>query len=297
MFQYSTVNSLLGRFSTAASLGISNGTILERTGQVLDLLLVGPLLEESVLFLLVSNHKAILPLGVIDIIQLAKYNKDLSIAEILNCQGLCPSNVHEAIKEVAQEKDCGCISTCSKEPLKENTFIKHFEFDNINIPAWQDTTYYKSQFVPMYLSTNSMFHLTSHVSIENSNRFHEYVIQDRVVTTSFKEGIITVAVRKHKTDSNGFPLIPDIEELFQAIEYYIKWKHHEDDYQLDQKVKAQNAMIYNKQMYEEYAMQVMSVVRQRNLVARIENFSNTVRNTVTNDFKYSSMFSNLTINI
>jgi hypothetical protein len=66
-----------------------------------------------------------------------------------------------------------------------------------------------------------------HTDIENSkncNSYYQectYITQSNILTSSIKEGWITISYMALVTDEFGYPLIPDNESFKVALEYYI----------------------------------------------------------------------------
>jgi len=64
-----------------------------------------------------------------------------------------------------------------------------------------------------------------HQSIDNNGHdYHQeytYIIQDCIITTSFREGCVEVSYKSISTDEIGYPLIPDNESYKMGLEYYI----------------------------------------------------------------------------
>lgn len=54
-----------------------------------------------------------------------------------------------------------------------------------------------------------------------------YTLQNCVITTSFKKGLVEVAYKAIATDEKGYPLIPDNESFKFGLEYFIMWRHLE----------------------------------------------------------------------
>lgn len=53
---------------------------------------------------------------------------------------------------------------------------------------------------------------------------YTYTAQNGVIQTSFKEGDIEVSYKSLATDDEGYPLIPDNQEVKLALEYYILFR-------------------------------------------------------------------------
>lgn len=70
-----------------------------------------------------------------------------------------------------------------------------------------------------------LFHGTNHEN--DCNTEYTYTIQNCVLTTSMKEGYVTISYKAIATDEYGYPLIPDNESYKMGLEYYILHRHIE----------------------------------------------------------------------
>ncbi len=70
--------------------------------------------------------------------------------------------------------------------------------------------------------TTDSFHLDKEP--HGTSRDLTYMIQNSVIITSTKEGIIQISYEAMMTDSDGYPMIPDNGSFAEALELYIKMK-------------------------------------------------------------------------
>ena len=301
VLEYTSVKTVIANMSLGNSLGIANGDIIEYAGQALDLILKYPSLDDAVIFLAVVNNKVKVPVGTSDIVQIAKYNTELSLTELLNKDALgsvCPTTIHNEVVAVQPDaKDCKCFSKSTENPLKVKTVLPHFEIIGLDTRTYQESTYYKSNFIPMYLTTNTMF-LAGNCDGKVDNIHHriEYQISGGNITTSFKEGIICLSVKRQKVDETGFPMIPQEQEVISAIEYYIKWKYFENECSVDWSNSNYRNMLYNKEMYDYYSALAYSNANAKHYIAKMENFTASDSSLIRNEFSYANMFNDLTYN-
>lgn len=117
------------------------------------------------------------------------------------------------------------------------------------------------------------FHLSSNKNDNNGigERDLTYKLQNSIIYTSIKEGIVEVAYHAIKVDKDGFPLIPENSSFIQALELYIKKQVFTI---LFDEGKITNAVLQNVQ--QEYAWYVGQA--QRNLtmptIDQMESISN-----------------------
>ncbi|MBV1928397.1 MAG: hypothetical protein KUG81_02680 [Gammaproteobacteria bacterium] len=71
--------------------------------------------------------------------------------------------------------------------------------------------------------------LTATGERDNRDQYHEftYTAQGGVIQTSFKTGSVEVSYKSIATDEEGYPLIPDTQEVKLALEYYILFRFFE----------------------------------------------------------------------
>lgn len=66
-----------------------------------------------------------------------------------------------------------------------------------------------------------------HNEEDNFHSEYTYTLQSCIITTSIKEGCMTISYKAIDTDEFGYPLIPDNESFKMGLEYYVMHKHLE----------------------------------------------------------------------
>ncbi len=300
---YTSINTIIARMNLGNSIFIANGDIIEYAGQALDRILINPLLDNSVVFVPVINHKAKIPTGTIDINQIAKYNYSGDLKTLLKpitteAENICPKTIYNELKTVNPSATCSCTKYSKEETLSVNSFIPFFEVGGILYEAWVKSTYYETNFTAMYLTSNTMFNALeckNELDIVRNYR-HEYNIKSPHIITSFSEGIIAMSILRHKIDENGFPMLPADEYIEAAIEYYIKWKYFENEYNMKGNNMNLRSLQYNKEQYDEHAAAAISRAKNKMKLAHMENFTQMNKSLLPNDFTYQNFFNDLHLN-
>lgn len=198
-------------FDTISELNIGVGDILEWSSKAMDQIGVYEAYEEAVAFKTVVDFQTFLPAGLIQINQIL-YKQDFNLTE----------------------EDVQCCKNTSE--VYQNFSDKYLLTDD---------EYISKNWLPLRASTNNF--LLS-VLCENSpnlhtNCQHEYtVLPNCKVVTSFKDGYILISYFKAPMDEEGNYLIPEDEELIEALRAYVlfrlwerRWNMKEDG--ADQRMK------------------------------------------------------------
>lgn len=302
VYEYTNIGNIISRLKLGPQNDMASGDIIEWIGQVVDRVSIGCSYDNSVLFLVVNNHKASLPPGVRDIRQIAKYNYNGSLANLLNLKGkgVCPKIVYDEIIKDEENKKVTCCSSVGKTDVKLiNHSVRYFEIGNI-LKEWQETEYYKSNFQPVYLTQNTMFNALNciegtNIEMNTTSRL-EYNVKDTNIITSFKEGIIAVSVYRIALDDTGFPRIPYSEYVEAAIEYYVKYKYNEAKQEANYTTKSGNLVKYNYEMFIDNLAMAKSVFKSRQKLDQLENFNQSNIRLLPNKYTYGNFFSDLSIN-
>lgn len=79
---------------------------------------------------------------------------------------------------------------------------------------------------------------------------YTYIVQNNVIITSKKEVTITISYKGLATDNEGYPMIPDVQEVKEAVRYHIMYSHLEGLYDIGKITdKAFNRIEQNAQWY------------------------------------------------
>lgn len=203
--------------------------IIEWTGEALDFLKMPEALEEAVDFLEVRDYETCLPTGLHMILQIARYNGENFFKDC--CRKRKGGGVDEGKKDgprLPVPIDCMGMPMSSYDVA----YYRPFEEPIPRYLTWVGSQMYRGKFTPVRLANNTFFN--SVVCKERmANEIYrgctdEYTIvgtTEKRLRFSFKEGMVAISYLKQSVDGEtGYPLIPDIPSVIQAITYYVKWK-------------------------------------------------------------------------
>ena len=208
---YTSVYKLLSKLRRDLRFDFEETDAIEWAGEALLAIGAVQQWEEAVSFIEVKNHKALLPTGMINLIQVARNN-------CFEVDPTCPVTVPPSTTTVTT---CGSCSTTT------SVYSPYFTIDQYAYGPWTDSKYYGSCYTPVRLKDHTFF--ASVVCKEVDQAIYdgcrdEYSINDPYIVLSFKEGQIAISYTKQKLDDNGYPLIPDNYSYREAITRYVRYK-------------------------------------------------------------------------
>lgn len=221
---YTTIDRILSKFHRdLKGTEISETDLIEWVGEALDFMDIYQLSNQEVIYLKIRNHSATLPSSIKAILQVAKYDGDISTTDVI-----CNQIVEE---EVKKETKCCITDECgTRVEIIEKPPHWQWLFTKIDFPRWTANGYYRKLFKPIRPSQNTFFKDIICKEKDQSiykNCADEYVLEKGIpmtIKTSFREGLIAVAALTSVRDEDGLPLIPDHISVITAITYYIQWK-------------------------------------------------------------------------
>lgn len=100
---------------------------------------------------------------------------------------------------------------------------------------------------------------------------NNYYFNDNCIITSYEEGFAYISYVGVRSDDQGYPMIPDVEEFLQAIKWYIIWTLLTKKWMAGEDV--QQRMLYAEQRWKEYRRKATD---QGNMftLPELENFKN-----------------------
>lgn len=189
--------------------------IIEWAMQALDMTNIRTAYEREMVVLEVKNHKAKLPTGLVQI-------------EIVTT----PVSKAPSLKEIQELTDCQ-IDYINKQHVDR---IQNYGIIN-NYNLFVQSDYFQNYFEILRLSNRPLmgkFHCSTCPNL-HSNCKQEYTLdKSGNIITSFESGNICLGYLKHATDADGNFLIPDEENLIQALAYYATAKYWEVRYNMNQ---------------------------------------------------------------
>lgn len=222
---------------------------IEWIGEALDFLHVPGNLEEVVTFMPVRDFHAEVPCGLHMVLQIARDREYICEPEkvaICACDG--------GMKAIpAEVPGCGCGSGSASSFCEEDPALQYLQLpcgchDDIEVDDGCDVRPLKPQkcpyewfahsqvmrerFTPVRLSNHTFFRSIVCMERDADQLYRschdEYTIVGLVEKRfrfSFREGLVGISYLRAAVDEKtGYPLVPDVPSVLQAIMYYVKWK-------------------------------------------------------------------------
>lgn len=201
---------------------ISEADVYEWAANALEHISVKPMLDVNTVFLNVENYKCELPVGLKDVLQIAKHNNLMHR----------PKNPNNMFFEVDDNKcgcskdpvpnDCGCSEPKEKKLCVCQSFVNNwgwfFVFDT------DKRRREKFDWTLVMPTNNNFFKLGMCDGIADSP-FDEYSVENGKVLFSFKEGFIAMSYTAPRVDEDGYPLMPDDISAREAVNKYVTMKY------------------------------------------------------------------------
>lgn len=313
-FNYVSIDRIISKLYRDLGLeDIPESDVIEQAGEALEFIGAVGALEEAVAFIEVKNHRAELPIGLINIRQIARDNEWTPSGE----ENLCPAHIItdtapaeiNSVEEVYDEE--GECLNC--EEMQNRDFVLldcegKFMENDFNVAYyrpfydlhywyvdWTNSKLYKSRFTPVRLSNHTFFN--SLVCEEDVEMYKsckdEYNISNGTVITSFKEGLIAISYYRNMTDpETGYPMIPDDISYVTAITMYITmkqmarmWYSGREGYQ-DKMMKAE-------QDWQWYCKQAQNKGFLPHGIDELQNLTNMMKHMIPRNNNYYGFFGNL----
>lgn len=142
-------------------------------------------------------------------------------------------------------------------------------YDMIQVRTYKENSSYFKVF--RYATDSFHYSPNKECNREIDNIDLTYKLQNNIIFTSIKEGIIEIAYHAIKVDGEGYPMIPENSSFIQALELYIKKKVFTI---LFDQGKINSAVLQNTQ--QEYAWYVGQAQRDLTMptIDQMESISN-----------------------
>lgn len=225
--------------------------VIEQIGEALEAIGCVNQYEEALAFIEVKNHQCSLPKNWSTVIQIAK-NSCCSIPQegvcaetIATCansptpDGLSPVMVDSCNQPVQICNNNPVIIDCHGNPITDYkvTYYRPFFDLQANYFGWLDSSIYKSCFHPVRTSNHSFFNTIvcddpTFKDLYKKQHVDEYtIVEGELLRFSFNTGQIALAYRRMKLDSEtGYPMMPDLRSVTEALSYYIQWKNQSREF-------------------------------------------------------------------
>lgn len=270
-----SVDSIISKLFREELIGpnYNESDIIEMIGEALSAIGAYKQLTSDIQFLEIADHKALLPEGLEEIVMVA-YSLDNSV-DSSNCTTEC--NIDDDCDTGCDDEDVNeCWSCNNKYYIPDQRYydlIKDYTFINSQL-----NNYFYQNFLPLRLasspfSVTKMLHCHDCINVIYPSE-HEYSIQDGTIRTSFQEGKVCLAYLKVPTDDNGYPMVPDLFEYYEAITAYVLMKMSKSRYFSDP--TAANRNLY-REMQEDWHWYVRGAKNRMLLPQNIDERENLFR--------------------
>ena len=221
-FNYVTSKSVLAKVIRDSGLSdINRGDVIEWIGEGLQAIGTVGIKEEKVMFLTIKDHIADLPAEIEEVRKVYKYNP-IEEDYILPLEVAIDSD-EEGNQEIVPVYDIHGLIPDDSLPKYYGRFERRW--------AHLDWTKYVAKtkkFYAMNLTSSLMFAgiTCDDINEEICGCDYEYELGRGIIKTNFREGQIAIAYLTSPIDDEGYPLVPDLRSVQEAITYYILYKYY-----------------------------------------------------------------------
>lgn len=215
VYNYAPLDRILTKlYRDLGILDIQEIDVIEWCGEALDHIGVVTMYEKIVSIGDVTNHSCPLPLGLQMIEQVAvntgeRFTTEVIMNALKHSEVIPDSNTNDEPKQTIEPKQLNDI---------------FYPFTNFSYNVYSTII---PRFVALRLANHNLF--GSLVLEESSNMLFngdEYSVVDNMLRFSFKEGQVLIChYRQPLDDKTGYPLIPDIASVIQAVTSYVTYKY------------------------------------------------------------------------
>lgn len=221
--RYVPINNILSKIGRDSTLDVSEADVVEWAAEALGHIGAISQYDEAVSFVEVKNHTALIPPGLVSIIQIARstcYQPS---------KGVCAKDIVPSPDE-PQEKWPVPID-CNGQPVADYELAYYRPYFDLiyEYEGWSRSWQNRNCFTPVRLADHTFFNslvATADAQLQDiyNSAQDEYTVADPYLRFSFKEGFVAIAYVKPKLDERGWPMIPDIESYREAIVRYVRYK-------------------------------------------------------------------------
>ncbi len=270
---------------------ISDGDIIEWSGEALEFINAIDAKEEVVAYIKVSNYQCDIPANLHNIIQIAK-NTEVSTDSLTPDTAQTSSPLDESVNN-------GVLMDCNGIPWDDTEIAYYrpyydvkYEFD-----LWRNNKYYERCYEPVRLTNHSFFNTLvcsengSDCGIYHNTQYEYNVIMGKILRFNFEKGVIAIAYERNPTDENGLPCIPDSISYTTAIISYITMKYTKREF-LAGKQGAQSRMQLAQSDWTWYVKQASTNSLIPKGVDEMENLVNQHNRLIPRRNLYDNYFGN-----
>ena len=265
---FTNVRAVINRLSLDKS-QYEEDDIIEWIINGLDIMNIKKAYQQEAILIEVNNHKAILPC---DLIQIEMVTMPLDSCIISQ-------------KDEEELSSCGCSIGYNKDYIEQVNSNYNFKVIN-NYSKFIDTNYFKKNFQILKLNNlpfAGKFHCDTCPNISSNCDITYSLSPNGYITTPFEHGVICLAYIKYAKDENDEYIIPDNEDLIQALANWCMAKHWE----LRMNMKEEGA--YN--MYELYINKAQNLFQKVRGIFMTKSFNfNEWKNIVFKNIKWANSY-------
>lgn len=139
--------------------------------------------------------------------------------------------------------------------------------------------------------SSNIYHLNSNEfeSIKEEQNEFTYKLQNGIIFTSIEKGIIEISYKGIATDEEGFPLIPDNQNVLLGLEYYIISRYLEPIWLIG-KITDKAFEFINQKRY--FYTASASTSCQMPSIDKLETIMNGLNRLIINDQAHKNFFKN-----
>lgn len=237
----------------------------------LDIMNIKKAYQQEVLMIEVNNHKAILPCDLIQI--------EMVASPIENCL------FNDDINNNSELKDCECSIEYNKDYINKISNNNNFKVVG-NYSRFFNSNYFKKNFQVLKLTNlpfASKYHCNTCPNINSNCEITYSLSPNGYISTPFENGIICLAYLKYAKDEDDEYIIPDNEDLIQALANWCMSKHWE----LRMNMKEEGAF----NMYNLYINKAQQLFQKTRGIFITKSFDfNEWKNIVFKNIKWSNSY-------
>lgn len=300
-YQYISINSVFSKLIRDATNEFSEDDIIEWCAESLEFIGAVKAYEEAIAFIEIKNHQGKLPLGLHQIIQLARNNN------YTNYKKCTPLTICEKAPEACGltvgQNPCVCPPSdavwldCNGQPIVAYDLAYYRPYFDLKTEynTWHNSSYYNNNFTPIRLANHTLFGtlVTPDKGIGYTQTVDSYtVILDNIIRTSFRSGQVCVAYYRQVRDKDGYPMIPDHISYRTAITKYIQMKMADKDFQ-NGRDGAEKRLSKYESDWHWYCKQAGNASMMLNGIDEHQNLLDQRTTLIPNFNKYYGFFGNL----
>lgn len=245
---YTSIDRILSKIQRDFGMSADTNDLIEWSGEALEAIGTSRLHEEATAFIEVKNHQCPLPLGIHNIIQIARNNRFCPGSES-EATGICPNDFSSSQTTSPTDPPCPKCGPCETDgpvwidcdgtPLCgwEGAYYRPYFDMRYEYDQYRQFIHGYGNFSPVHLATSSFRSNLVCTDVKaldigsNHERFEYNVIEGKILRFNFRDGQVALAYNRQVVDpKTGYPMIPDTYSATTAISMYIMYKISAKDF-------------------------------------------------------------------